>query len=112
MATPGASRALPALNAVTGLFRGTLQKFEVGGSVAVAGLPFLILLITKFEGGDAEGAVNALVLPDADMYRAFPKLVRGLIAWSGSVIGRFLEGRNRLCHGDSLLLEKIDLGRV
>ena len=89
MATPGASRALPALNAVTGLFRGTLQKFEVGGSVAVAGLPFLILLITKFEGGDAEVAADALVLPDAGMDRALPKLVGWLAASSGSVIGRF-----------------------
>ena len=52
-------------------------------------MPMLILLITKFKGGDAEGAVKALVLPDADMDRALPKLVGGLVVRSGSVIGRF-----------------------
>jgi hypothetical protein len=79
---------------MAGLLRGILQKYEVGGSIAVAGLPLLILLITKFKGGDAESAVNALVLPDADMHRALPKFVCGLAARSGGVVGRFWEGRS------------------
>jgi hypothetical protein len=49
----------------------------------------LIRLIAKLKGGDAEGAVNALVLPDVDMDRALSKLVGGLVVRSGSVIGRF-----------------------
>ena len=105
MTLPGAGRTQPALNAMAGLLRGILQKYEVGGSVAVAGLPLLILLITKFKGGDAEGAVNALVLPNADVHRALPKLVCGLAARSGGIVGRFWEGRSGLCHGDSPLLE-------
>jgi len=86
---PGASRTEPDLNAMAGLLGGILQKFEVGGAVTLTGLPLLILLIAKLKGGDAEGAVNALVLPDADMDRALSKLVGGLVVRSGSVIGRF-----------------------
>jgi hypothetical protein len=81
---------------MAGLLRGILQKYEVGGPVAVAGLPLLILLITKFKGGDAEGAVNALVLPDADMQWPLPKLVCGLAAWSGNGAGRFWVGRKQI----------------
>jgi hypothetical protein len=65
---------------MAGLLRRILQKFEVGGAVAVAGLPLPVLLITKFKGGDTEAAVNALLLPYADMDRAFAKLVCGLAA--------------------------------
>jgi hypothetical protein len=43
---PGASRTQPALNAIAGLLGGILQKFEVGGAVALAGLPLLILLMS------------------------------------------------------------------
>ena len=67
----------------------------------------LILLITKFKGGDAQDAVNALVLPDADMDWVLPKLVYGLVARSGVVVGRFWAGTSGLCHGDSLLVDKI-----
>ena len=45
----------------------------------MAGLPLLILLITKFKGGDAEAAVNALLLPDADRDRASRNLSAGLL---------------------------------
>ena len=48
MALPGPGRTQPARNAMAGLLRGILQKYEVGGPVAVAGLPLLILLITKY----------------------------------------------------------------
>ena len=52
---------------------------------------------TKFKGGDAEDVINALVVPDADMDRCPPKLVYGLAARSGVVVGRFWAGTSGLC---------------
>src|SRR5262249_21443636 len=75
---------LPSFDPRAGLGGRGLQMSEIRSAEAMAGLPLLVLvLIPKLKRRCAESSVRTGVLPDADMHRAFVKLIDRFPAAAG-----------------------------